>query len=217
MGACMKQRYSATLYWLARAVVWVFTHLCCRLKVSGLEHVPPTGPVLIIANHLSWFDPLLLGVVLPRRVWFFAKIEIFKWPLIGWLCRETGHIALRRGEGDRAALEKGLAYLREGKAVGVFPEGTVARQDQMIEAHAGVAMLALRTGATILPIAHVGTRRILRGRTWWFPRVYVQIGKPYVPIVPEGVARKVALQTVTQEIMGRIAGMLPPEKRGVYK
>ena len=99
----------------------------------------------------------------------------------------------------------------------VFPEGTVARQEQMIAAHTGAAMLALRSGATVLPIAHTGTRRVLRSlRTGWFPRVNIQIGTPFVPTIPEGVARKVELKAVTQQIMERIAEMIPAEQRGVY-
>ena len=130
----------------------------------------------------------------------------------------TGQIPVHRGSSDRAALEKGLEYLREGNVVVVFPEGTVERQEQMIPAHTGAAMMALRTGATVLPIAHTGTRRVLRSlRSLWFPRVDIQIGTPFVPIVPQGVARKVELKAVMQQIMGRVAEMIPPELRGVYK
>ena len=210
-------RLGDLLYSSLRPVAWVLTHLVCRYRVSGREHVPRSGPLLVVANHLSWYDPILLALVLPRRVWFYAKIEVFRWPIIGWLCRLTGQIPVHRGEGDRAALEKALAYLREGKALMVFPEGTIERQEQMIAPHTGVAMLALRSGATILPIAHTGTRRILRSRQSWFPRVNIQIGEPYIPNPPEGMARKASLQMVTQELMKRIAGMLPPEMRGVYK
>ena len=77
-------------------------------------------------------------------------------------------------------------------------------------------MLAVRSGATILPVAHSGTRRVLRSPRWWFPRVTVRIGTPYVPSIPAGTTRKAGLQLITQEIMEQIAQMLPPEQRGSY-
>src|SRR5438552_2931790 len=150
------------LYSLVRALAWLLTHLVCRYRVSGQEHVPRNGTLLVVVNHLSWYDPLLLAVVLPRRVWFYTKAEIFAWPVAGWLAQHTRQISVHRGESDRVALEKALSYLREGKALVIFPEGTVERQERMITAHPGVAMLAVRSGATILPVAHSGTRRILR-------------------------------------------------------
>ena len=204
------------LYTFIRAALRLFTHLICRYRVYGLERVPESGPLLIVANHLSWYDPLLLGVVLRRRVWFFTKSEIFRWPIIGAASKATGQIPVRRGESDRAALEKGLAYLKEGKALGIFPEGTVERKTTMISALTGVGMLAIRSGAPVLPIAHTGTRKVLRSPRWWFPRVTITIGEPYAPTIPTGVPRKVGLQRVTDEMMFRIAGMLPPENRGVY-
>lgn len=204
------------LYSALRAVFWGFTHLICRFHVSGREQVPSKGPLLIVANHLSWYDPFLIGVVFQRRVWFFTKIEIFHWPIVGLLCRLTGQIPVNRGARDRAALEKGLAYLREGKALVVFPEGTVERQERMIPAHSGTAMLAVRTGVTVLPIAQYGTRRILRSFRIWFPNVYVKIGKPYIPILPSDVSRKAGLQFITEDMMTRIAEMLPEEQRGFY-
>lgn len=204
------------LYKFLRAALRLFTHLICRYRVYGLERVPESGPLLIVANHLSWYDPLLLGVVLRRRVWFFTKSEIFRWPIIGAASKATGQIPVRRGESDRAALEKGLVYLKEGKALGIFPEGTVERKTTMIPALTGVGMLAMRSGAPVLPIAHTGTRKVLRSPRWWFPRVTITIGEPYVPVLPTGVPRKVGLQRVTDEMMLRIARMLPPENRGVY-
>ncbi|MBV9230703.1 MAG: 1-acyl-sn-glycerol-3-phosphate acyltransferase [Chloroflexi bacterium] len=209
------EKFGVILYWILRVLAWVLVRMVCSYRVSGRVRVPTSGAVLIVANHLSWFDPFLLGVVLPRRVWFFTKVEAFKWPIIGWAIRCTGQIPVQRGGSDRVALEKAMAYLREGKALIVFPEGTVERQEQMIAAHTGAAMLALRSGATVLPIAHTGTRRVLRGRGWR-PRVTVEIGEPYVPSLPEGTARKAGLQIITDEIMGQIAAMLPPEQRGVY-
>src|SRR5215470_8163740 len=200
-------------YAILRSVLWVCTRLICRYRVSGREHVHLQGPLLVVANHLSWYDPLLLGVVLPRRAWFFTKVEMFRWPIIGLGCRLTGQIPVRRGESDRAALEKGLTYLHEGKVLVVFPEGTVARQEQMLAAHMGAALLAIRSGVPVLPIAHTGTRRVLR---FWFPRVDIKIGKPYTPTLPEGGSRKAQLQVVMEDMMTRIAAMLPEENRGAY-
>ena len=215
MGTSVKR--GALAYTLVRALFWLVAHLACRYSVRGRQHVPQTGPLLIVVNHLSWFDPMLLGVILPRRVWFFMKAEMFDWPVVGWLSRATGQIPVRRGASDRIALEQALAYLREGRAIVIFPEGTVERKEQMIPAHSGVAMLALRSGATVLPIAHTGTRRVLRTWRSWFPKVTMQIGTSYVPTLPEGMARKTGLDVVTQDVMHRIAGMLPPEVRGVYR
>jgi 1-acyl-sn-glycerol-3-phosphate acyltransferase len=204
------------IYNILRALFWGLTRLVCRYRVIGLERVPSSGTLLIVANHLSFYDPMLLGVILPRRAWFFTKAEIFRWPIAGAACKLTGQIPVRRGESDRSAIEKGLTYLQEGKALMLFPEGTVERQERMIPARAGAAMLAVRSGATILPIAHTGTRRVLRTMHSWFPRVTITIGEPFTPTLPTDVPRKVGLQHVTDEIMHRIAAMLPPENRGVY-
>ena len=195
------------LYSAFRAAFWVFTHLVCRYRVRGREYVPLKGPLLIIANHLSWYDPILLGVVLPRRVWYFTKSEIFRWPIVGLLGRLTGQIPVHRGAHDHEAIEKGLAYVREGKAVMIFPEGAVEKQGRMLPAHTGTALLAVRTGVPVLPIALCGTRRILRSFRIWFPKVDVEIGKPFIPVLPPDVSHKAGLQCIAEEMMTRIADM----------
>jgi 1-acyl-sn-glycerol-3-phosphate acyltransferase len=215
MGA--RVNADAALYRLIRALAWALTRLACRCRVSGREHVPTSGPLVIVANHLSWYDPLLLGVVLPRRVWFYTKVEVFSWPVAGWLCKRTGQIPVHRGAGDRTAFEQALTYLREDKAIVFFPEGTVERQEQMMKAYTGIALLALRSGTTLLPVALSGTRRILRRGRGWFPRVSVDIGHPYIPALLEGETHKARLQKITQEVMQQIAEMLPAEQRGVYR
>lgn len=188
-----------------------FTRLICRPRVIGLEHVPKSGPVLIVSNHASWYDPLLIGGALHRRTWFFSKAEVFRWPLVGGVCRVTGQIPVRRGESDRGALLEALKYLESGRALLVFPEGTVERQGKMLKPAAGSAMLALRAGVPVLPIGLIGSRKILRTWKSWFPRVTIAIGEAYLPEIPAGTSRKVALQQVTEEMMAKIAALLPPE------
>lgn len=203
-------------YTLFKAFFWVLTNVLCRYRVSGRERIPSEGPVLVVANHLVWYDPALFAIIFPRRLWIMAKSEVFRWPLVGLGCRLTGQIPVHRGESDRAALEMALAYLRQGRAVLIFPEGTVARQERMLAAHTGAAMLALRSGVPILPVAHSGTRRIFVGRRTWRPQVEMQIGEAYIPQVPEGLARKAALKLATEDLMQRIAVMIAPEERGSY-
>ncbi len=208
------------LYRIVWLLAWVFMHVVCRYRVEGREHIKGLSvsePLLIVSNHLSWYDPLLLGLIFPRRVWFFTKAEAFRWPIAGWLIRYTEQIAVHRGEGDRVALECAVAYLRANKALVVFPEGTVERQEHMIAAHTGVAVIAVRANATVVPVALSGTRRILRSHGGWRPCVSVSIGTPYVPVLPEGAPRKVGIQMLTDEMMGKIAEMLPVERRGIYK
>ncbi len=210
-------RITYALVWL---LAWIFMHIVCRYRVEGREHIKhmaASQPVLIVSNHLSWYDPLLLGLVFPRRVWFFTKAEAFHWPVAGWLIRSTQQIAVRRGEGDRVALESAVAYLRENKALVVFPEGTVERQEQMIAAHPGVAVIAVRANALVVPIALSGTRRILRSHGGWRPSVCMRIGTPYMPALPKDTPRKAGMQVLTDEMMNKIAGMLPEEQRGVYR
>ena len=205
-----------TIVWL---LSWVFMHAVCRYRVEGrerLRNIAASQSVLIVSNHLSWYDPLLLGLVFPRRVWFFTKVEAFRWPIVGWLIRGTEQIAVHRGEGDRTALERAVSYLRENKALVVFPEGTVERQEQMIAAHTGVAVIAIRANALVVPVALTGSRRILRSHGGWRPQVCLSIGTPYIPALPEGSPRKAGMQTITDEMMDKIADMLPVEQRGVY-
>lgn len=134
-----------------------------ELEVSGLEHVPLSGPVLLAGNHSGLLDGPLVYSVSPRAATFLVKSELFVGPLaraLGWL----GQVPVHRGSPDRSALTAGLAVLASGGALGVFPEGTrgAGGLEQVAD---GLAYLALRSGAPVLPIAVVGTAEALpRGR-----------------------------------------------------
>lgn len=158
------------LYTLAKSIFWLLFALVYRWDVRGLEHVPRGGPLLVVANHFSWLDPPLVGTVLPRKVHFMAKQELFRYPLFGWLLRRLGAFPVRRGHPDRQALRHSLDLLRRGEVVGLFPEGTRSR-GFLGPFEPGAGLLAVRSGAPVLPVAIDGPYRIGR-------RIRVRIGPP---------------------------------------
>jgi 1-acyl-sn-glycerol-3-phosphate acyltransferase len=190
-------------------------------RVEGDEHVPVSGPFILASNHTSLADPPILGATVGHRnrrlIHFMAKQEIRGWPLIGWLADKSGVFFVRRGESDRAAQRLALELLAEGRPIGVFPEGTRSRDGRLGKAKAGVAVLALRSGAPVLPVAIAGTHRLFPGRSR-FPhrsRITVRIGEPFVlGHQPEGRLDREALNAGTERVMREIAELLPPHQGG---
>ncbi len=159
------------LYTVARWLLLAVMRLLFRWEVSGRENVPSSGPVVVCANHRSYWDPPILGCALPRPVWFMAKEELFRIPLFGRLITALGAFPVRRGAADLAALRRALSLLREGRAVGVFPEGRRVFGDEVADGRAGAVLLAAATGAPIVPVA-------ICGRPVPFRRLRVRIGAP---------------------------------------
>jgi 1-acyl-sn-glycerol-3-phosphate acyltransferase len=191
------------------------------VRVEGEEHVPKDGPFIMASNHTSLADPPLLGATVGHRngrlIHFMAKREIRDWPIIGWLADKSGVFFVRRGEGDRAAQRLALELLAQGKPIAVFPEGTRSRDGRLGTARAGVAVLALRSGAPVLPVAIIGTHRLFPGKSR-FPhrsRITVRIGKPFtLGHLPEGRIDRDLLAAGTDRVMREIAALLPPHQGG---
>ncbi len=180
--------------------------LVMKRRISGQEKTPREGALLIVSNHLGLLDPLAIGTRLPRRLYILAKVEVFSWPIIGWLARRADVIPIRRGQSDREAIRRVLEHLQAGHAVLVFPEGTYPKKPQprgMLPAQAGAALLAQRSGATILPIGITGSDMVWSPRTlpWGLFRrwpVVVRVGDPYRPTVPAQASQKQALASSPQ-------------------
>lgn len=191
-------------------------------RVEGLENVPRTGPMLVVANHCSNLDPPLVGWAVGHRsgrvIHFMAKQEMRSWPVAGWLARNAGVFFVRRGSGDRSAQRMAMAILEQGGALGLFPEGTRSRNGQLAEGRAGAALLAMRTGVSIVPVGVAGTQHIFRGRRL-VPRrsrVTIRIGPTFqLPVQADGLDRA-ALRAGTATIMRAIAAQLPAEQRGYW-
>jgi 1-acyl-sn-glycerol-3-phosphate acyltransferase len=141
------------------------------MRVTGEEHVPPTGPVILAANHRSFWDIPVHVVASPRPIAFMAKQELYRGPITGWMWRALGGFPVRRDTADIRAIDTALALLEQGDMVGVYPEGTRSRTGEMLPFLKGAAWLALRTGAPIVPCGLMGTER----RTGWRIRRRVQV------------------------------------------
>ena len=185
------------LYDFCRWVVWVVLRLGWGLRVSGAERVPRSGPLIVACNHVSYFDPPALGAALPRRLRYMAKRELFELPILGPLIAALGAYPVDRSRGDVAAIKRSLEVLRGGAAVGIFPEGT-RNPDGTVEPQLGVALLAARSGATVIPAYVEGSVRAKR-----FGRITVRFGEP-LHFERERKARREDLAKWTEEIMARI-------------
>jgi 1-acyl-sn-glycerol-3-phosphate acyltransferase len=160
-------------YRIFKTLFKVFFILLGRMDVTGQEHIPTTGPVIVAANHVSNWDPLLLGSALDRQVHFIAKESLFKAPLVGSLMRAWGMIRIKRGRGDREAIAKSLEILEAQRMIGIFIEGSRNRGDseEMQAPQSGTAMLASRSGAPVVPVALLNTRHL-------FQKMKVIVGPP---------------------------------------
>ncbi|MDN5347645.1 MAG: CMP/dCMP kinase [Clostridia bacterium] len=173
---------ASLIYRVAKFICYLFLRFVCRWQVIGADKVPATGPVIVVANHTSYLDPVAVGVALPRPVRFMAKEELFHIPVLGWLITRLHAFPVRRGQSDRAALKAALQVLNRGEVLGIFPEGRRYRNGGVGPFQGGAALLALKSGAVILPVALDGTGDVFRRALSSGFRVVV--GDPiYVPQV----------------------------------
>ena len=201
------------LYELIRwGIAFPILSLVSRIRLKGQDNVPKHGPFLIAANHLSWTDIPLVPLLLPGKVVYMAKEEYFS-SRLAWLVRFLGSFPVKRGEGDRQALRAAEGQLKKGNVVVMFPEGTRSKTKMMAKGHAGLGMIALRSGVPVVPVAIWGSEKVLKE---FGPRVVISYGEPMV-FKPKGAKiTREDIDDATEQTMRAIAAMLPPEYRGVY-
>lgn len=204
--------YYANMLWV-QALLFVVT----SRDVQGKENVPRKGPLIVASNHLSNGDPPILTAAVPRQIAWMAKAEWFRTPVIGRLFRMAGMIPVRRFEADLGALRRSQDVLRHGGALAMFPEGTRGGDRGLKTAEPGTALIALRTGAPIVPIAIWGTEHVKLPRDLFRrTRAHVRFGKPFTLEAGPRITRH-DVERGTDTIMREIAALLPERYRGVYK
>ena len=192
-----------------------------RGRGYGLDRIPLEGGCVLAINHLSWIDIPLVGALSPRNINYVAKIEAHDAPFLGWLIRKHGTLAVRRGESDREAVRLMRQAARDGRAVGLFIEGTRQKRGFPGEPQPGAAMVAIQESVPVVPIAVYGTQ-------WWrlgnFAPCSIAVGEPFLleGLPPGGKGYKEGSQEIMRRIRvlfdwlatvhaeGRPKGLVPP-------
>ena len=168
------------LYNIAKCIGWIIFKLIFRLKVTGQENIPQDGPFIIVANHSSLLDPIILGVSVRPKVIFIAAAYLFKIGWLGYMLRKFNSIPVQR-ENDIKAIKQSLKILKRGGVLGIFPEGGIDRQKNNLPVRAGAAYLATKIGVPIVPIRIKGADKALpRGAKFIrsLNKIEVEIKKP---------------------------------------
>ena len=189
-----------------------------KWKVEGKEAMPPKGPLIIVANHLSNADPPVVTASLNRRLYTLAKQELFGNPVTSILLKGLGAYPVYREGNDLGPLRWAFKLLEQDRAILIFPEGRRSMEAALQRARPGVGYIALRSQAPILPVAITGTENIPGFWRVAFPlcRINVRIGQPFTLPSIEGKLSRPILQQTTDIIMERVAGLLPSSYRGFY-
>ena len=196
---------NAALYDFAKYSFWALFGSVWRMRVYGAENVPKTGPLIVAANHVSYFDPPVLGTASPRRIEYMAKQQLFSIPVLGPLISAVGAYPVDREGSASAAVKRSVEVLRRGGAIGIFPEGT-RNASGTAQVRTGVALLASLGGAPVVPARIAGTSGAKRLEQF---RVY--FGAP-MALPADRKATREDMANFTDEVMRAIRSL--PERFG---
>lgn len=204
-------------YWANIAWIRALLSFDTSRDVKGKENVPRKGPLILVSNHLNNADPPILGSVTPRQISFLTKQEWFKTPIIGTMFKMGGMIPVRRFAADLHALRAAQNLLQNGGCLGMFAEGTRSKDGVLHQGEPGTALIALRTGAPVQPVAIWGTEGVKLPKDMLVSRtkVHVRYGKPFTLPRPQRITRE-DVERGTETIMKAIAALLPEKYRGFY-
>ncbi len=206
------------LRWASITTIRLLVRLLLKVNVVGLERVPSAGPVILAVNHINSLDAFVVKTTVPRDVIGWAKVEIWQNPVLRPLAKAIGTIPLRRGELDLQSVRMALQLLKQGKVLGIAPEGTRSWHGRLQHGHPGIVFLALRAPETVIvPAALYGQERFTQSlRRLRRTEVTIVFGQGLHLDPGDGKVTREKRQQMTDEIMAQIAALLPPDYRGVY-
>jgi len=207
------------IYKITSLIVKFGTSILCRIDAPDLHKVPMHGPLIAYSNHTGQIEvAVFFGHLQPRPMTGWAKMEAWDNAFLNWLFNLWGLIPVKRGEGDTSALRKAIAALEKGYIFGIAPEGTRNITGRLKRAHPGAVMLALHSGAPLLPVAHWGGENFLKNlahlkRTDF----HIRVGEPFCLNVDGIRMTREIRQQIVDEMMVHLAELLPSEYRGEYQ
>jgi 1-acyl-sn-glycerol-3-phosphate acyltransferase len=205
-------------FWLVNTLIKAGTAILCRIDAPDLDKVPKQGPLIVYSNRTGQIEvPLLYAYLQPRPLTGLAKVEAWHGWFLRWIFNLWGAIPIRRGEADMEAIRKSLEALENGDILGLSPEGTRNQTGILLKAHPGVVTLALRSGAPLLPLAHWGgenfKKNLKRLRRTDF---HIRVGEAFKLDTRNERVTKAVRQQMVDEMMYRLAALLPEYYRGAY-
>ncbi|KAF1086475.1 1-acyl-sn-glycerol-3-phosphate acyltransferase [Sporotomaculum syntrophicum] len=189
-------------YSVSKAICLVYLKLVRRLKIIGDPKLPANQGIIVVSNHISYLDPVVVGCILNRRISYMGKAELFKIPVLSFIIKKLGTFPVDREGIKPSSIRRALDLLNDGKVVGIFPEGTRSQTSEMLNPHLGAAMLALKGGVPLLPVALSGTKG-------FWSQVKVNVGRPMNLTTPK--RRKISkeeMEHISRELITEISRLL---------
>jgi 1-acyl-sn-glycerol-3-phosphate acyltransferase len=207
------------MYWFVNFVLGIYIRITCRLDMPDMHKFPMQGPLIVISNHTGQIEvPVLFSMLQPRKITGWAKVETWDNWFLNWVFNLWGVIPVRRGEADTSALRKALEALDNKYIFGVAPEGTRNKTGRLLRAYPGAVLLAVRSGVPILPIAHWGGENYLKNlKRFKRTDFHLRVGDAFRLKVDGVKMTRETRQQIADEMMLRIAELLPQEYHGEYE
>ncbi|MCF8011540.1 MAG: 1-acyl-sn-glycerol-3-phosphate acyltransferase [Clostridiales bacterium] len=195
-------------YRIARIICRAILLLLRRWDVRGVDNMPRDGGVIVVSNHISYWDPVIVGCAFNRKINFMAKLDLFKVPLVNIIIKNLGAFPVKRKGTDTGAIRHSLKLLARGEVLGIFPEGTRSTSQELMEFHMGGAMLAVKGNAPVLPVAIEGSPGLLG-------KVRVSIGEPlsYSSQENQQETQKARIKKLSEQVMQELTCL----KKGISK
>jgi len=203
---------------IVNQIVKSITRLMCKVEDEQLANVPYVGPLILVCNHINFVEvPLIFTHLQPRPVIGYAKAESWDNPMLGWLFTLWEGIPIHRGEADTTAIRQGLKVLEKGKILTITPEGTRTGSGRLQRGRPGVVLLALHSGAPLLPLVYYGHENYQQSlKHLRRAKFHIAVGKPFRLAFPSQKIKSAVRQQMTDEIMYQLASLLPETYRGEY-